>query len=103
MITKDYIITAAQGMHARPATNLVKLCRGFSSVVSMKKGDKTCTDMRGKQVAAKKEMSFNNSGWRDVTTWFTLSKPEKIDFGHFKLKLFSWYFNLMEILLILYN
>jgi phosphocarrier protein HPr len=41
MITKDYIITAAQGMHARPATNLVKLGRDFASVISMKKGEKT--------------------------------------------------------------
>ena len=41
MITKDYIITATQGMHARPATSLVKLGRGFASVISMKKGGKT--------------------------------------------------------------
>jgi phosphocarrier protein HPr len=41
MITKDYIITSAQGMHARPATQLVKLVKGFKSVTSLKKGDKT--------------------------------------------------------------
>lgn len=41
MITKEYIITAAQGMHARPATNLVKLGRNFKSVISLKKGDRT--------------------------------------------------------------
>ncbi len=41
MITNDYIITAAQGMHARPATALVKLTKGFKSAVSLKKGDKT--------------------------------------------------------------
>jgi phosphocarrier protein HPr len=41
MITADYIITAAQGLHARPATNLIKLARNFKSVISIKKGDKT--------------------------------------------------------------
>ncbi|WP_413667737.1 HPr family phosphocarrier protein [Mucilaginibacter sp. Mucisp86] len=41
MITKDYIITSAQGMHARPATQLVKLVKGFKSATSLKKGDKT--------------------------------------------------------------
>jgi len=41
MITTDYIITAPQGMHARPATNLVKLGKNFQSVISLKKGEKT--------------------------------------------------------------
>jgi len=41
MITKDYIITSAQGMHARPATQLVKLAKGFKSSISIKKGDKS--------------------------------------------------------------
>jgi len=41
MITKDYIITAAEGMHARPATNLVKLTKNYSSLISLKKGDRT--------------------------------------------------------------
>ncbi len=41
MITNDYIILAAQGMHARPATVLIKLVKNFKSAVSLKKGDKT--------------------------------------------------------------
>jgi phosphocarrier protein HPr len=41
MIAKDYIITGAEGMHARPATALVRLVKNFKSVVSLKKGDKT--------------------------------------------------------------
>ncbi len=40
MISKDYIITAAEGIHARPATALVKLTKRFKSVISIKKGDK---------------------------------------------------------------
>ena len=40
MITNDYIITAAQGMHARPAAALVRLTKNFKSAVSLKKGDK---------------------------------------------------------------
>ncbi|NHA04602.1 HPr family phosphocarrier protein [Mucilaginibacter sp. HC2] len=41
MITKDYLITAAEGMHARPATNLVKLSKNYSSLISIKKGERT--------------------------------------------------------------
>jgi len=41
MIIKEYTIIAAQGMHARPATALVKLAKNFNSVISLKKGDKT--------------------------------------------------------------
>ena len=41
MISTDYIITAADGMHARPATALVRLAKNFKSTVSLKKGDKT--------------------------------------------------------------
>lgn len=41
MITKEYIITAAQGMHARPATNLVKLGKNFKSEISLQKGLRT--------------------------------------------------------------
>jgi len=41
MITKNYIILAPQGMHARPATALIKLVKGFKSTISIKKGDKT--------------------------------------------------------------
>lgn len=41
MITKDYLITAAEGLHARPATNLVRLAKKYTSVTSLQKGDKT--------------------------------------------------------------
>jgi len=40
MITKEYTITAAQGMHARPATTLIRLVKNFKSSISLKKGDK---------------------------------------------------------------
>jgi phosphocarrier protein HPr len=40
MITQTYIITAAQGMHARPATALVKLARNYESSINIQKGDK---------------------------------------------------------------
>jgi phosphocarrier protein len=41
MITQDYLITAAEGLHARPATNLIRLAKQFKSSTSLKKGDKT--------------------------------------------------------------
>jgi phosphocarrier protein HPr len=41
MISKDYLINAAEGLHARPAASLVKLARKFTSASSLKKGDKT--------------------------------------------------------------
>ncbi|MDR3716181.1 MAG: HPr family phosphocarrier protein [Puia sp.] len=40
MITKDYVILAPQGMHARPATTLIKLVKQFKSVVSLRKEEK---------------------------------------------------------------
>ena len=40
MISKDYIITAAEGIHARPATNLIKLAKKYKSVVRLNKGEK---------------------------------------------------------------
>jgi len=40
MITKEYIITAAEGLHARPATNLIRLAKAFKSSTQLKKGDK---------------------------------------------------------------
>jgi phosphocarrier protein len=39
MITKDYVILAPQGMHARPATALIKIIKKFKSVISLKKGE----------------------------------------------------------------
>jgi phosphocarrier protein HPr len=41
MITKDYIIMSSQGIHARPATTLIRLAKNFKSAISLKKGDKT--------------------------------------------------------------
>ena len=41
MITNNYLITAAEGLHARPATNLVRLAKKYKSASSIKKGDKT--------------------------------------------------------------
>lgn len=41
MIIKEYVITAAEGIHARPATTLIRLVKQYRSAVSLKKGDKT--------------------------------------------------------------
>ena len=41
MISKDFLITAPEGIHARPATALVRLTKNFNSVISLKKGDQT--------------------------------------------------------------
>lgn len=41
MISKDYIIQAAEGIHARPATALLKLSRNFTSAISLRKDGKT--------------------------------------------------------------
>lgn len=40
MISKDYIITSPQGIHARPATTLIRLTKNFKSTISLKKNDK---------------------------------------------------------------
>lgn len=40
MITKEYLILAPEGMHARPATAMVKLAKQFQAVVQLKKGEK---------------------------------------------------------------
>lgn len=40
MITKEYIIHAPEGLHARPATSLIRLAKGFKSITELKKGDK---------------------------------------------------------------
>jgi phosphocarrier protein HPr len=41
MIVKDYVILAPEGIHARPATALIRLTKKFKSVFSLKKDDKT--------------------------------------------------------------
>ncbi len=40
MISKDYIITSTEGIHARPATALVKLAKNYKSVIRIKKGER---------------------------------------------------------------
>jgi phosphocarrier protein len=40
MISKDYIILDPHGMHARPATALIKLARQYKSSFSLKKEEK---------------------------------------------------------------
>lgn len=40
MISKDYIILDPHGMHARPATVLLKLARQYKSHISLKKDEK---------------------------------------------------------------
>jgi len=40
MITRDFTILAPEGMHARPATALIKLARQFQSDILLKKGIK---------------------------------------------------------------
>lgn len=40
MISKDYTIIDPQGIHARPATALIRLTKNFKSSFSIKKGDR---------------------------------------------------------------
>ena len=40
MITRNYTILAAEGIHARPATVLVKLARKYTATIVLKKGEK---------------------------------------------------------------
>lgn len=40
MINKEYVINSAQGLHARPATVLIKLTKNYKSTVSIQKGSK---------------------------------------------------------------
>ena len=40
MITKDYMLLAPDGIHARPATVLIRIIRAFTVEVRMKKGDR---------------------------------------------------------------
>ncbi len=40
MIIKGYTILAPEGMHARPATALVKLARGFAARIVVRKDEK---------------------------------------------------------------
>lgn len=38
MITKEYTITAPEGIHARPAAALIQLAKAFKSTVTVKSG-----------------------------------------------------------------
>jgi len=40
MISKDYIVTSTEGIHARPATKLARLAKEYRSYISLKKGDR---------------------------------------------------------------
>jgi phosphocarrier protein HPr len=41
MIIKEYIILAPEGIHARPATALIRLTKTFRSAFSLRKGEQT--------------------------------------------------------------
>lgn len=41
MISKTYTILAPEGMHARPATAMVKLAKQFQSVIFLNHGEKS--------------------------------------------------------------
>ena len=66
----------------------------------MKKGDISNAAMLAGQGA---EHPLKKFRVKDAINRLVYSRPKKIDFGHIKLKLFSFYFNLMQILFILYN
>jgi len=40
MISNNYIITSPEGIHARPATTLIRLAKKYKSTVSLKKDEK---------------------------------------------------------------
>jgi phosphocarrier protein HPr len=40
MISRDYIINDPHGMHARPATILLKLARQYKSTINLRKDEK---------------------------------------------------------------
>lgn len=40
MITREYTITAPEGIHARPAAALIRLVKPFKSAVTVKSGNK---------------------------------------------------------------
>jgi hypothetical protein len=68
----------------------------------MKKEDISDVAMLAGQ-GAEHSISLKSSGTKDAINQLVHSRPEKNDFGHIKLKLFSFYSNLMQILFILYN
>ena len=68
----------------------------------MNKEDKPATAMLAGQ-AAEHSVSSENSGAAGAGSPLVYTRPEIIDFAHIKLKLFSLYFNLIQILTMLYN
>ena len=38
----EYTITAPEGIHGRPATELVKLAKGFKSTITLQCGERQC-------------------------------------------------------------
>jgi hypothetical protein len=52
---------------------------------------------------AEHSIPLKNSGAKDAANQLGHSRSGKIDFGYIKLKVFSFYSNLRQILFILYN
>ena len=42
MVTKQVVIKNPTGLHARPAAQLVDLCKEFKSAISIQAGDRKC-------------------------------------------------------------
>ena len=42
MVRKQTIVKNPSGLHARPASQLVELCKGFECKIKLESGDKTC-------------------------------------------------------------
>ena len=40
MISKEYVVTTTDGIHARPATKLVRLAKQYRSEISLRTGDR---------------------------------------------------------------
>jgi phosphocarrier protein len=72
MKTFNYTIKDQVGIHARPAGQLVKLCKSFKSRITITKGDKT--------VSATQLMKLMGMGIKqnDVVT-FTVNGPDEAE------------------------
>ena len=42
MVKKQTVVKNPSGLHARPASQLVELCKGFECSVQLEAGNKTC-------------------------------------------------------------
>jgi len=65
--------------------------------------DRTDMAMLARKLIIKQTMSFHAPACKEANDRSGSSITGKIGFEHFKLKLFSWCFKLLKILLILYN